>query len=55
MRINLTSEFNMVYPSDNHAYYTGDFRTEIVKLLKDASEGYCMYCGVALEIEGMDL
>lgn len=57
MRVKLPTEFKIEYPSENRAYYTGGEKSKqiIGALLKNASNYYCMYCGVALEIEGMDL
>ncbi len=57
MIIQLPTKYVIEYPYENRAYYTGTGKTKhvIESLLKSASKGYCMYCGVALKVEGMDL
>lgn len=56
MNVKLPTFFSIDYPNDNRPYYSGDQSKEVMsKLLLKASRGYCMYCGVSLDIEGMDI
>lgn len=45
MRLKFPSSFDLKYPKENLRYYTGTYKQNILDILINASEGYCMYCG----------
>lgn len=45
MRIKFPTSYQITYPKENKKYFQGKAKKEISKLLTEASEGYCMYCG----------
>lgn len=57
MKINLPCHFDIKYPKENRAYYSGAMssQTMIRSILLNASNGYCMYCGTLLYVENMDI
>ncbi len=56
MNVKLPNSFDIEYPDENRAYYTSETSKRIIlDLLKNASNGYCMYCGTSLDVERMDL
>ena len=56
MNVKLPTDFIVDYPLKNFSYYSSDKpRERMCKLLLKASNGYCMYCGVSLDVEGMDI
>lgn len=56
MTIKLPTSFSFDYPKENLSYYRSEKpREKICAMLLKASCGYCMYCGVSLNTEGMDL
>lgn len=56
MNVKLPTSFSIDYPKENLSYYSSDNPSKRMgKLLIQASKGYCMYCGVSLDVEGMDI
>ena len=52
MKVELPTQYNVEYPRKNLKYYSGYSKPQIAEKLIKASQGYCMYCGKKVEIEG---
>lgn len=52
MKINLPTQFNISYPLKNIKYYSSSGKRKIARLLFSGCQGYCMYCGKTVNIEG---
>lgn len=52
MKIELPTKFDIDYPIRNIKYYSAYGKPKLAKKLYNASNGYCMYCGKAVNIEG---
>lgn len=52
MRVDLPTEFDIDYPRRNLKYYSSSNKPKIAKKLINGSQGYCMYCGKKVNIEG---
>ena len=54
MILKLPTSFSIQYPEKNSLYYKGKDKTIIVKLLMEACDGYCMYCGKNMRVDNKE-
>ena len=52
MKIELPTKFDIDYPKRNIKYYSAYGKSKLAKKLYDSCNGYCMYCGKTVSIEG---
>lgn len=52
MKVELPTEFKIDYPNRNIKYYSAYGKPKLVKKLYDSCNGYCMYCGKLVNVEG---
>lgn len=52
MKIELPTRYDIDYPKRNIKYYSAYGKPKLVKKLYDSCNGYCMYCGKTLNVEG---
>ena len=55
MKILIPTKYDVDYPEENRAYYYGIYKKNMQERLLKASKGYCMYCGVLLHVEEMNI
>ena len=57
MKLDIKTRFNIEYPEENYRYYNAKSgpRKRITALLVGKCNGYCMYCGKKIIVEGEDL
>lgn len=52
MKVELPTKYKIDYPRRNLKYYSCYSKPKIAQKLFEASQGFCMYCGKRVEIEG---
>ncbi len=52
MKVELPTKYKIDYPRKNMKYYSGYSKPKIAQKLFEGSQGFCMYCGKRVEIEG---
>lgn len=52
MKVELPTNYKVDYPRKNLKYYSAYGKPRIEKKLFESSQGFCMYCGKKVEIEG---
>lgn len=52
MKVELPTKYDIDYPQRNLKYYSGYSKPKIAEKLIKASQGFCMYCGKKVKIEG---
>lgn len=52
MKVELPTKYKIEYPRKNLKYYSSYSKPRIAQILFSASQGFCMYCGKRVEMEG---
>lgn len=51
MKLIFPTQFEIQYPVKNKNYYGQAFKRELINVLLEAADGYCMYCGRKLVLD----